>query len=363
MKKSKYRLNLRAVFDMTYILCYHVTRNFMNCETMYMKKYLLPAVIKRINRKKLIMPIMFLCFIIAVFCITPLHHMFSMPSVSSPNDAAAAYRNGSIFVNAKLSNLYYSGVNRMKGREIKGCYYYCLYENNCYYILISAKTLGLNEANTTPPQYIESIVCKARLEQNPSEISTLTDMVSKNLGWTSSALNLMSSKVLLDQYSFSKGREYILLAVISCAVFITLIHLIIVIISLINPLQSRAVRRLSRYGNANELFLSACEEYEDSHPYAPGITLTDHFFIGYDMHNIHIVPLDVIVWAYKFGTLHNRLLHSNISYSLSVVANDKKHYIVHRKTKDAVELVLNALQTRFPEILIGYSEGRRERQK
>ena len=61
---------------------------------------------------------------------------------------------------------------------------------------------------------------------------------------------------------------------------------------------------------------------------------------------------------YKFGTLHTRLLHHDISYSLSVVANDKKHYIVHHKTKDSVELVLNALQTRFPEILIGYSAGK-----
>lgn len=328
-----------------------------------MNKYLLPSVIKRINRKKLIMPIIFLCFNLAIFCITPLHHMLSIPSVDSPDDAATAYRNGNAYVNVKLNNLFYSGVNRMHGREVEACYYYCLYDDNCYYILISAKTLGLNEINTAPPQHLEKFVCVARLEQNPAEIGTITDIVSKNLGWTNSSLNMMSSKVMLNQYSFSKGSEYLLLILTTCAAFTAIIHLIIVIISLINPLQSRAVRRLSRYGNVNELYLSACEEFEGSHLYAPGITLTEHFFIGYDMHNIHIVPLDTIVWAYKFGTLHNRLFHSNISYSLSVVTNDKKHYIVHHKTKAAVELVLNALQTRFPEILIGYSEGRRERQK
>lgn len=328
-----------------------------------MKKSLLSAVIKRTNRKKLIMPTIFLFYIIIIFCTTSLHHIFSMPTVSSPDEGAAAYRNGSIYVSAKLNNLYYAGINRMNGRNIEACYYYCIYENNCYYVLISAKTLGLDELNTTPPQHIDKLSCQARLDNNPLELSTLTDIVSSNLGWTNSALNLMSSKVLINQHSFSKGREYILLATMSLAVFITIIHLNIVIISLINPVNSRAVRRLTRYGNANELFACACDEFENSHPYAPGITLTDHFFIGYDMHNIHIVPLEAIVWAYKFGTLHNRLFHANISYSLSVVTNDRKHYIIHRKTKAAVELVLNALQTRFPEILIGYSEGHRERQK
>ena len=169
---------------------------------------------------------------------------------------------------------------------------------------------------------------------------------------------MMSSKVLINQYRMSQGKEYILLALIAFVSLLAILHELIIVISLINPLYSRTVLRLSRYGNKTELYQAACDEFESSHAYAPGITLTDNFFIAYDKHNIHIVPLNVIVWAYKFGTMQTIMLRHNISYSLSVVANDKKHYIVHHKTKDAVELVLNALQTRFPEILIGYSAGK-----
>ena len=323
-----------------------------------MKKKSLSATIKKINCKKLIMPSVFIVFCVVVLHITSLYDIFTLPAVSTPVEAVSSYLNGDIYVNATLTDLYYSGVNRTDGRKIKACYYYCLYENNCYYVLISASTLGIGSTTETPPQHIDSFNCKAKLESNEGETDSLNKLVSRNLDWTVQALNLMSSKVIINQYRMSQGREYILVAVLGIMSLSAIVHLIIIIISLINPLLSRTVIRLSRYGDKNELYNAACAEFEDSHAYAPGITLTDNFFIAYDRHNIHIVPLESIVWAYKFGTLQNRLLHLNISYSLSVVANDKKHYIVHHKTKDAVELVLNALQTRFPEILIGYSEGK-----
>lgn len=325
-----------------------------------MNSFTLSATIKKINRRKLIMPGIFLCFCIALLYTTGLYSLFSLPVVTTPAQASAAYHSKTPYANVRLSNLYYSGVNRTNGRKISACYYYTLYDNNCYYILISAADLGLDEANTTPPQHLSKYNCTARLESNISEIDTLNNLVSKNLDWTSQALNLMSSKVLINQYRMSHG-DYALLALIVTISLIAIIHELIIIISLINPMYSRTVLRLSRYGSKTELFSAACEEFESAHAYAPGITLTDHFFIAYDKHNIHIVPLEVIVWAYKFGTMHTRLLHPDISYSLSVVTNNKKHYIVHHKTKDSVELVLGALQTRFPEILIGYSEGKSSR--
>ncbi len=304
------------------------------------------------------MPGIFLIFCIFMLHVTKLYNLFSLPVVTNPAQAAAEYHNGTSYVNARLSNLYYTGVNRTSGRKVKGYYYYCLYDNNCYYILISPSVLGLDGNSQTPPATLSEFNCKAKLDSNTAEIDTLNSMVSTNLNWTSQSLNMMSSKVLINQYRMSQGREYILLALIAFVSLLAILHELIIVISLINPLYSRTVLRLSRYGNKTELYQAACDEFESSHAYAPGITLTDNFFIAYDKHNIHIVPLNVIVWAYKFGTMQTIMLRHNISYSLSVVANDKKHYIVHHKTKDAVELVLNALQTRFPEILIGYSAGK-----
>lgn len=323
-----------------------------------MKKKSLSATIKKINCRKLIMPSIFIVFCSIILHTTSICDIFTLPVVSSPAEAAASYHNGDIYVNATLTDLYYSGVNRSDKHKLRACYYYCLYENNCYYVLISASSLGIDSTSPAPPQHIASYNCKAKLESNEGESDSLTQLVSKKLNWTPQALNLMTSKVLINQYRMSQGREYILAGLLGIMSLSAIIHLIVIIVSLINPLLSRTVLRLSSYGNRNELYNMACAEFEDSHVYAPGITLTDNFFIAYDKHNIHIVPLEAIVWAYKFGTLQNRLLHLDISYSLSVVANDKKHYIVHHKTKDAVELVLNALQTRFPEILIGYSEGK-----
>lgn len=317
----------------------------------------LSATIKRINRRKLIMPGIFLCFCIILMHTTRLSSLFTLPIVTTPAQATVEYHSGAHYANVSLSDLYYSGINHTKGRKLKACYYYTIYENNCYYVLISASSLGLNDNSATPPPHLSKYKCHARLESNISEIDTLNNLMSKNLGWTSQALNLMSSKVLINQYHMLQG-DYVLLVFILFAALISVLHELIIILSIVNPLYSKTVLRLSRYGNKLELFSSACDEFEASRTHAHGITLTDHFFIAYDRHNIHIVPLEVIVWAYKFGTMTTKMLHTDITYSLSLITNDRKHYIVHRKTKDAIELVLNDLQTRFPEILIGYSEGK-----
>ena len=76
--------------------------------------------------------------------------------------------------------------------------------------------------------------------------------------------------------------------------------------------------------------------------------------IAYDRQNIFIVPLENIVWAYKYSYLNHFSLHKKISYSLCIVTDQKKRYTVHNKPKNGVDLVLNQLQTRFPEIMIGY---------
>ena len=223
------------------------------------------------------MPGIFLIFCIFMLHVTKLYDLFSLPVVTNPAQAATEYHNGTSYVNARLSNLYYTGVNRTGGRKIKGFYYYCLYDNNCYYMLISPSALGLDGNSQTPPATLSEFNCKAKLDSNIAEIDMLNNMVSNNLDWTSQSLNMMSSKVLINQYRMSQGREYILLALIAFVSLLAILHELIIVISLINPLYSRTVLCLSRYGNKTELYQAACDEFESSHPYAPGITLTDIF--------------------------------------------------------------------------------------
>ena len=141
------------------------------------------------------MPGIFLIFCIFMLHVTKLYDLFSLPVVTNPAQAAAEYHNGTSYVNARLSNLYYTGVNRTSGRKVKGYYYYCLYDNNCYYILISPSVLGLDGNSQTPPATLSEFNCKAKLDSNTAEIDTLNSMVSTNLNWTSQSLNMMSSRI------------------------------------------------------------------------------------------------------------------------------------------------------------------------
>ena len=69
-----------------------------------MNTFHLHATIKKINRRKLIMPGIFLIFCIFMLYVTNLYDLFSLPDVTNPAQAATESHNGTSYVNARLSN-------------------------------------------------------------------------------------------------------------------------------------------------------------------------------------------------------------------------------------------------------------------
>ncbi len=321
-----------------------------------MKESRLSALIKKINRKKLIMPILYLIFITAVFIKNPLYCMLSVHNIDSPREINSHYSEGNMYIRCTFNDLYYTGLNHTIKSDVKASYYYCIYDDICYYVLISADDLENLSQDSSTPSYISSYTCNAKLLRDSDIIAEISQRLSKNLNWTASSLSAMSCKIIVNQYELYTMHELMVFVIMIISIIGTLIHLGLVIISLINPYLSKTVYNLKKYGNVNILFPAAEAEYEDTYAQSEGILLTQSFYIAYDKHNIHIVPLENIVWAYKVGTMNNRIMHSKITYSLYVVTNHKKHFIVHGKTKEASDSLLNSLQSRYPEILIGYNE-------
>lgn len=311
-------------------------------------------IIRKVNLPKLIFPILLIITLVLITLFGPLKSFIIREKINSPDQISSAYHDKKIFVTVSLNDLYYTGINYSNKHKVKGCYYYCLYNDNCYYILISSRTLGLTSNTDSPPPHIDSFKHSVLLKQNQEEIGQLTELMSKQLNWTSKALNMITSKIIMDEHHISIGREYHLLTIMIIILLTSIIHIIVVIRILINPARSRAVKRLIKLNKTTDIFSIAKAEYEDCKMTAPGIMLTSNFYIAYDRQNIFIVPLENIVWAYKYSYLNHFSLHKKISYSLCIVTDQKKRYTVHNKPKNGVDLVLNQLQTRFPEIMIGY---------
>lgn len=321
-----------------------------------MKESRLSALIKKINRKKLIMPLLYLIFITVIFIQNPLYSMLSVHKLDSPKDINTQYSEGNLYVKGTFNDLYYTGLNHTVNSKVKAAYYYCIYDNICYYVLISVDELTAMSETGSLPAYIASYTCDAKLLRDTNIIAEISQRISKNLNWTASSLSAMTCKVIVNQYELYTMHELMVFVLMIISILITLIHLALVIMALVNPYLSRTVHCLKKYGNINTLFPAAEAEYEEAYAQSEGIMLTHSFYIAYDKHNIHIVPLENIVWAYKVGTMNNRIMHSKVTYSLCVVTNYKKHFIVHGKTKEAADSLLNMLQIRYPEILIGYNE-------
>lgn len=311
-------------------------------------------VIRKVNLPKLIFPILLIIALVLTTLLGPMKSFIIREKINFPDQISSAFHDNKKFVTVNLNDLYYTGINYTNKHKVKGCYYYCLYNDNCYYILISTKTLGLTSNTDSPPAHIDNFKHSVLLKQNQEEIGQLTELMSRQLNWTSKALNMITSKIIMDEHHISIGREYHLLTIMIIILLSSIIHIIIVIRILINPARSRTVKRLIKLNKTSDIFSIAKAEYEDFKMIAPGIMLTSNFYIAYDNQNIFIVPLENIVWAYKYSYLNHFSLHKKISYSLCIVTDQKKRYTVHNKPKDGVDLVLNQLQTRFPEIMIGY---------
>lgn len=312
-----------------------------------MNKLSLPRLIVRTNCKKLIMPLVFLFVVLLLYFHTPVRDFVSYPTADSPKEAQKVFDEPHSYARINVKDLYYTGLEQYINGNTTGYFYYTLFEGEVYYILISDK-----QFHSEPSLYIDEYSCVVRLQKDPSLITRLSLHMSRELNWEPASLQAITCDVIFNQARLQRGFEYVFVLILLICVVLASIHIVIVLVSLIFPKLSLCALRLRRYSEG-DMYQKACEQYANATPMAPSFYITEDFFIGYDKANIYIVPIKHIVWAYFFGTLNTRLFKTRLTYSFCVVTDKKKHFTLKQKKKEDAEYVLNALQARFPEIMIG----------
>lgn len=316
-----------------------------------MNKLNLPKLITRTNSTKLVLPLLFLFILAFIYVHTPIKDYVNRQTVNSPSEAMEVL-DTTDYVKITLNDLYFTGVTQEKDDKVIAYYYYTLYEERCYYALISARLLG-----DIPTEYIDSLTCVARLDRDSQMVNRLSYYMGESLGWNALSLVKISSDVIINQSHMQNNAEFIYIIFFGLCALMAILHVLVVLVSLVCPRLSRSVLWLKRFHDP-DMYTKACIQFANATPIAPSFYITEDFFISFDLANIYIIPLEHIVWAYIYGTLNTRLFSSTLVYNFCVVTDDKHHFVLKRKKKDAAEYVLNTLQTRFPEIMIGYGEGK-----
>ena len=127
------------------------------------------------------------------------------------------------------------------------------------------------------------------------------------------------------------------------------------------PVMSLPVQKTRAYGKPSEILAEAEEELATLPQLATeDMFITEHYFIETSSYGVAIVPIDAIIWIYKYSTMHKFLWHHfSITYTLYITAG-KRHYIKCPKNiKSDIDGIIDYLAEANHNILVGFSEENR----
>ena len=310
-----------------------------------MKSSKLKQLITQTTFRRIFFPIIiFICLVLLVLK-TGIWQLIYTQTVYDCASITDSYNNDMRYINCSLSDLNYTGLDCSdKQGEIIGHYYYKLENNRCYYFLLSGEITE---------NHLDQVGFICRLYSNPKQLGELNLLMASKLDWTQLGLTTISGIVIGNQAVLEDNFIFIFLYLCIAGLALSLLHIVLIALAAINVNFSSTVRHLNRYGNAKMQFELAQAEYEGLNISQDGFVITSNFYIAYDRHNVHIVPLAEIGTAYKYATGGPHFFGHILHYSVNVSTSARHHYIVGHKNKEVADLALENLQKRCPGILLG----------
>ena len=115
------------------------------------------------------------------------------------------------------------------------------------------------------------------------------------------------------------------------------------------------------FGNAKDLLEQAEEELATLPQLATeDIFITEHFFIFTSDYGNAIIPIDQIIWIYKYSTMHKLFwYHFSISYTLHISASKHLYLQCPKNIKSDIDGIIDYLAEANHEILVGFNEENR----
>lgn len=311
--------------------------------------------IRRVYRRRLISPIIYLIILIILWLILPLHDiLFPQPLQSLDNLAAYSDAHAS-YMEAKLDNLYFTGYTNTSFGQTNGYYYYTLWKEQCIIVLLSPGTCeeGL--------PYIDSVQIRGRVLERNAAYDVLLDHLYQDLNWTKDGISQKVNRYFISEPAFKLASSTILLGIYFATGIYAFIRLFLYIIYICFPILSPACRQLGLFGKPSALLAQAEEELATLPQLATeDMFITEHYFIVLANYGVAAVPIQEIIWIYKYSTLHKILWHHfSISYTLHITANKHLYIQCPKNMKSDIDGIIDYLSEANHDILVGFNEENR----
>ena len=311
--------------------------------------------IKAFYKRRLAAPIIYLIVLILAW------HFFSLSAVFSPDilpddtSLETAFRGGKQYISTTLSDLKFTGYTQSIFGHTNGYYYYTMRDEECIIVLLSPNTSeeGLPS--------IEEVTIKGKISKGNENFDTLLSNLSTDLNWTENGIRNKVSSYYISEPGFNHVGNWILFAAIFITGIYALLCIVLSVIYMFFPVLSPACQDLALFGNPKKMLEQAEEELATLPQLATeDMFITEHFFIETSVYGNAIVPIDEIIWIYKYSTLHKFFwYHFSISYTLHISANKHLYIQCPKNIKSDIDGIIDYLSEANHDILVGFNEKNR----
>ena len=187
------------------------------------------------------------------------------------------------------------------------------------------------------------------------------EQLSQDLEWTVDGLVHQLPDVFYSEPDYNPLTNFALFLVYFGTLIYTVISLLRYTLFIFFPHLAPACQNLVVFGNPKKQLEEAEEELATLPQLATeDMFITEHYFIMTSPYANAIVPIQEILWIYKYSTLHKFLwYHFSISYTLHITAN--KHLFIQcpKNIKSDIDGIIDYLSEANHDILVGFTEDNR----
>ena len=311
--------------------------------------------IRAFYKRRLPSPILYLALLLILWLIFPLGEMLSPMPLKNASHIEGVYEANKEYVTVTFENLTFTGYTTSRFGSLNGYWYYGEKDGVCYIVLLTPYTCV--EGNPS----IESLTTTCRIVAHPKLYSQLQSELSKDLEWTSEGMANQLPSVFYSEADYNPMTNFALFLVYFGTLLFSVLSLIRYGLFIAFPHLAPACQNLVVFGNPKKQLEEAEEELATLPQLATeDMFITEHYFIMTSPYGNAIVPIQEILWIYKYSTLHKFLwYHFSISYTLHITAN--KHMFIQcpKNIKSDIDGIIDYLSEANHDILVGFTEDNR----
>ena len=311
--------------------------------------------IRAFYKRRLFSPILYLLILLVLWIVFPLGEMLSPLPLKNASQIEGVYEAKKEYVTVTFEDLTFTGYTTNRFGSTNGYWYYGIKDDVCYIVLLTPLTCE----EGTPS--IENLSVTCRIVNHPKLYEKLLNELSTDLEWTTEGMANQLPNVFYSEPDYNPITNFVLFLIYFGTLLYTLLTLIRYILYIFFPYLAPACQNLIVFGNPKKQLEEAEEELATLPQLATeDMFITEHYFIMTSPYGNAIVPIQEILWIYKYSTLHKFLwYHFSISYTLHIAAN--KHMFIQcpKNIKSDIDGIMDYLSEANHDILVGFTEENR----